>query len=363
MSIGTERTRPRIFLVADFLEEEWPSMDLAAEQLALHLRLRGDVDSVLVRPSLKLARPGQPANTIERALGRFAQLPVELSTTHFEADDYFHVADHSYAHLALLFPRDRVGIYCHDIDAFRAALPGSHASWSRRMLSRLLIRGLRHARVVFHSTSSVREEILEHQLVPTSRLVQAPLGIASEFLEAPSRSASKRAYVLHVGSCTPRKNIEFLLKVFAETRERIPDLELVQVGGPWTNAQRAYIEQRRLTPHIQQMSGISRDELARLYAESTAVLVPSLSEGFGLPVVEALACGAPVIASDIAVLREVGFEGVRFCSLTSLNDWTRAVERVCTTGERPSPETRDRIRARYTWRAQAQIVGDAYLRR
>jgi glycosyltransferase involved in cell wall biosynthesis len=102
--------------------------------------------------------------------------------------------------------------------------------------------------------------------------------------------------------------------------------------------------------------------LARLYAEATAVLVPSLSEGFGLPVIEALACGAPVIASDIPVLREVGFEGVRFCSLTEVSDWTRAIEEVCATGARPNLETRDRIRARYTWRAQAQVIGDAYLR-
>ena len=351
---------PRIAVIADLLEEKWPSMDLAAEQLATHLSLRGDVDSVLIRPPLRLARRGEPASAIERALGRFLQLPVELAATRFQAD-YFHIADHSYGHLALLFPCDRVGIYCHDIDAYRALLPGSRASPSRRMLSALLLRGLRHARVVFHSTATVREEILRHQLVPASRLVQAPLGIAAEFLSVPSQRAGERHYLLHVGSCTPRKNVELLLQVFAEARKRVADLELVQIGGPWTDAQRAYIERRQLTPHIQQRRGISRDELASLYAESTAVLVPSLSEGFGIPVIEALACGAPVIASDIPVLREVGFEGVRFCSLANVSDWTRAIEEVCATGARTSLETRDRIRARYTWRTQAQIIADAYV--
>jgi glycosyltransferase involved in cell wall biosynthesis len=350
----------RIAVIADLLEEKWPSMDLAAEQLATHLSRRGDVESRVFRPPLRMGRRGRPASAVERALGRFIQLPIELALTRFKAD-YFHIADHSYGHLALLFPAGRVGVYCHDIDAYRALLPGSGAPRSRVLLSRLLLRGLRHARVVFHSTASVRDEILRHDLVPASRLVQAPLGIAAEFLTAPIPASAKRQCLLHVGACTPRKNIELLLQIFAVARQSVPGLRLVQIGGPWSEAQRTYIERQNLGPFIEQRSGVSRDELASLYANATAVVVPSLAEGFGLPVIEALACGAPVIASDIPVLREVGFEGVRFCSLTDVSQWTRAIEELCATGTRPSSETRARIRASYTWQAQAQIIGDAYL--
>ena len=350
---------PKIAVVADLLEELWPSMDLAAEQLATHLSRLDGFEGMLIRPPLRVSRRGRRASAIERALGRFVQLPLELASRRFKAD-YFHIADHSYGHLSLLFPHDRVGVYCHDIDAYRALLPGSDAPRSRKLLSRLLLRGLRHASVVFHSTSSVREEILRYDLVPASRLVQAPLGIATEFLGRPTPGVGLRPYLLHVGSCTPRKNVELLLKVFASARQRLPGLRLVQIGGHWTEAQRAYIEKAKLTPHIQQRRGISRDELASQYAGATAVLVPSLAEGFGIPVIEALACGAPVIASDIPVLREVGFEGVRFCSLVDLDDWVRTVESLWLTGTRPSSETRDRIRARYTWRAQAKIIGETY---
>ncbi|HKO47012.1 MAG TPA: hypothetical protein VJV79_04775, partial [Polyangiaceae bacterium] len=143
-----EGTLSRIAIIADLLEEKWPSMDLAAEQLVTHLSELDDVEGVLIRPPLRLARRGRPPSALERALGRFIQLPIELAATRFKAD-YFHIADHSYGHLALLFPRDRVGIYCHDIDAYRALLPGSGASRSRVALSELLLRGLRHARVVF----------------------------------------------------------------------------------------------------------------------------------------------------------------------------------------------------------------------
>lgn len=336
-------------------------MDLAAEQLAAHLSAIDGVEALLVRPPLRLSLPTRSPSALERAFGRFIQLPIELSMTRFKAD-YIHIADHSYGHLALLFPRDRVGIYCHDIDAYRALLPGSGASRARVALSELLLRGLRHARVVFHSTSSVREEILRHELVPAERLVQAPLGIASEFLRAPVRSTAPRRYLLHVGSCIPRKNIELLLQVFASVRSRFPGFELVQIGGSWTESQRAYIEAERLGAHIAQRRGISREELSTVYADATAVLVPSRAEGFGIPVIEALACGTPVIASDIPVLREVGFEGVRFCSLTNVHEWTLAVEELCATDARPSSETRDRIRARYTWHSQAKIIWDEYAR-
>jgi len=351
---------PRIAVVADLLEERWPSMDLAAEQLASHLSELGYVDSLLIRPPLRIQRRGKPANAIERAFGRFAQLPLELSSTRFKAD-YFHIADHSYGHLALLFPAERVGVYCHDIDAYRALLPGSGAARSRVLLSRLLLRGLRHARVVFHSTSSVREEIMRHGLVPEARLVQAPLGIAAEFLAVPAQTGLKRPYLLHVGSCIPRKNVELLLQVFAGARQRLPTLELVQIGGSWTDSQRAYLARHQLAPFIQQRSGISRDELASLYAGAMVVVVPSLAEGFGIPVIEALACGAPVIASDIPVLREVGFDGVRFCPLTEANEWTRTILELHETGARPSSETRRRIRARYSWHAQARTIADVYL--
>ncbi len=284
-----QRSVPRIAVIADLLEEGWHSMDLAAEQLATHLALRDDVESVLVRPPLRFARVGAAPSAARRALGRFAQLPIELATTRYKAD-FFHIADHSYGHLALLFPSDRVGIYCHDIDAYRALLPGACASRPRRLLSSLLLRGLRHAGVVFYSTSVVREEILHYGLLPASRLVQAPLGIAAEFLAmSPAlEHVRKPPYLLHVGSCTPRKNIELLLQVFAKAREHVSDLELVQIGGPFNAAQSAYLEQRQLTPHVRQRRGVSRDELASLYAASTAVLLPSLAEGFGIPVIEAL---------------------------------------------------------------------------
>jgi glycosyltransferase involved in cell wall biosynthesis len=349
----------RIAVIADFLEEAWPSMDLVAEQLATHLAEIENLESVLVRHPLRTLTGNKEPRALERALGRFVQLPTELIAAPPEAD-YFHIADHSYAHLALLFPRDRVGVYCHDIDAFRALLPGSTASRPRVLLSKLLLRGLRHATIVFHNSQAVRTDIVRYGFAPASRLVHAPLGIAAEFLRAASVGDRARPYLLHVGSCIPRKNVEFLLQIFSAARQDQPELELVQVGGRWTDAQRDYLESHQIGSFVVQKRGIPRAELAELYAGAALVLVPSLAEGFGLPVIEALACGTPVVASDIAVLREVGFRGVRFCSLSDVADWTRVIKEILVTRVRVSRETLESVRSRYSWHAHAATIGNAY---
>lgn len=351
---------PRIAVIADFLEERWPSMDLAAEQLASHLSALEGIEAELVRRPLRTTFRTRP-NGLARALGRFAQLPIELAPQRF-ATDYFHIADHSYAHLALLYPRDRVGVYCHDIDAFRALLPNSGAARTRRLLSQVLLTGLRHAHRVFYSTQAVREEILRHDLVPDRRLVQAPLGIAQEFIDVAAPVAFVPRYVLHVGSIIPRKNVDFLLQLFRALAERDPELRLLQIGGEWTPEQRRYLAEHRLEARVEQLRGISREELAHRYAGATLVLVPSLAEGFGLPVVEAVACGAPVVASDIPVLREVGIEGVHFCKPSDLAGWLATSSNVLANGPRIGTATRSRIHTRYSWRAHAQIIRDEYLR-
>ena len=349
----------KIAVIADFIEEKWPSMDLVAEQLAAHLGEVRGIEAELVRLPLRVARSASAATGIERALGRFAQLPLELSLRRLEAS-FVHIADHSYAHLAFLYPRARVGVYCHDIDAFRALLPESRGPRSRQVLSRLLLQGLRHAHVVFHSTQVVRNQLLEHGLVPADRLVHAPYGVADEYLRVTPVESARAPYLLHVGSCIPRKNVELLLRVFARASEQRPELRLIQVGGRWTEEQGRFIAENGIGERIEQRRGISRAELAEIYAAAAAVLVTSTAEGFGLPVIEALACGTPVIASDIPVLREVGFQGVEFCPLAQLEPWLAAVSAHLARSSRVSGETRAQIHARYTWQSHARTVAEAY---
>jgi glycosyltransferase involved in cell wall biosynthesis len=112
-----------------------------------------------------------------------------------------------------------------------------------------------------------------------------------------------------------------------------------------------------------QLRGLDRTTLAALYQQAALVLFPSAAEGFGFPVIEALACGTPVIASDLDVLREVGGEACVYCTVADIPQW---VETVCGLLDRPqsAPDRATRLAwaSRFTWQAHARTIVEAYQR-
>jgi glycosyltransferase involved in cell wall biosynthesis len=357
----------KLAVLSDLLEERWPSMDLVAEMLVEHAGRLPGIEATCVRPRLPrtlgdlVAAKKPTVRPLGLALARYALYPLKLPPLR-PRFDFFHVADHSYAHLALGLPPARTGVFCHDVDAFRPLFENGGAGW-RRALAALLLRGMRRASVVFYSTEAVRLEIEEHRLVDAGRLVAAPYGIASEF--QPEKGAEDAAlsklppFVLHVGSLIPRKNPQFLLKLFAALRRSHPTLELVQIGGEWDAAAQALLDQGGLKARVRQLRGITRDELAALYRSAAALLLPSTSEGFGLPVIEALACGALVVVSDIPVLRQVGGDGVLRCAVDDLDAWRDAVAGALA-GRGPDLARRLAAASKYTWGAHAATIAGAY---
>src|SRR5262249_25372832 len=152
--------------------------------------------------------------------------------------DLFHVADHSYSQLLHALPSERTGVFCHDLDAYASLLgPTSNSAKWRRAMARVQLSGLQRAGVVFYSTEQIRDQIIQHGLVASERLVHAPYGIGPEFFSAeatddlPPGLPPSRPYLLHVGSAVPRKRLDVLFNVFAMVRKRSPKLMLVQQGA------------------------------------------------------------------------------------------------------------------------------------
>ena len=365
----------RLAVVRDFRAEGWPSMDLCADQLLVHLRAAalGLVAADLAPPLRRLAQRlpvvgrRHAAFNADRLINRHLLLPLHLRSC-IRRSDLFHVADHSYAHLVHSLPAGRTGVYCHDLDAFRcltdpAAEP--RPRWFRWLAGRVLT-GMQKAAVVFYSTGPVREQMLQLGLVDAAKLVHAPYGVAAEFtpdapvpVELPVPGDAP--YLLHVGGNMPRKRLDVLLDVFAAVRPRVPGLRLVQVGGPWPTPLAERLG--RLGGSVLQVRGLSREQLSELYRRAAAVLVTSEAEGFGLPAIEALACGAAVVASDIPVLREVGGDAVVYCAVGDVPAWAGAVAGLLTDPELAPPRaTRLAQAARYSWGEHAQVIGAAYLR-
>lgn len=299
---------------------------------------------------------------LDRLAGRFVDYPLFVRSRSGQFD-MFHIADHSYGHLAHAIPAGRSGVFCHDLDAFRCLIEpdrDSRPAWFRKLASRVLS-GMQRAAVVFYSTTAVRDEILAYSLVPEDRLVHAPYGVAAEYTPRPDRPASAEPFLLHVGSCVPRKRVDLLLDVFARVRETVPALRLVHIGAPFTDEQERQIDRLGLRGATTALSNLPRERVADMYADASLVLLPSDAEGFGLPIIEALACNARVVASDIPVLREVGCNAVAYCPPGDTAAWTGTVlTMVQSTIADPPSDVRLAQAAKYTWSEHARIVGDAY---
>ena len=370
--------RRRLAILCDFREERWHSMDLAAEMLRTANQQRTDrtVDSELVRPEFRrrvgrrsAESAGRESNA-DRLFNRFVDYHRHLRPR-IETFDLFHVADHSYAHLVHGLPAASTGVFCHDLDTFRCLLaPATEPRplWFRAMARRVLT-GMQRAAVVFYSTDAVRARIEAHKLVPASRLVQAPYGVAEEYtpepLEDHDRSAIADAltapYVLHVGSTIPRKRIDVLLDVFGHFAAAHPKFRLVHAGGTFTDEQKAQMRSLRISNAVVDLPRLSRADIAELYRHAEIVLLPSEEEGFGLPVIEALACGARVVASDIPVLREVGGDVVDYAGVGDVEAWVATIARVLARPADRSARSRRIARAsRYSWARHAEVVIGTY---
>lgn len=164
------------------------------------------------------------------------------------------------------------------------------------------------------NTSSVKVEAESLLGIDGSRIDVIPLAPSSNYHAVPDRKAARRRvgkytrrdFVLCVGTIEPRKNIPVLLRAFGIVRERRP-LALVIAGGRGWHYDDILEMPRRLGlgDDVVFTGYVNEQNLLDLYNCASAVVYPSLYEGFGLPVVEAMACGAPLIISDIPSLREV----------------------------------------------------------
>jgi glycosyltransferase involved in cell wall biosynthesis len=376
---------PRLAILCDYPEENWVSMNLVAEML--HRGLRDCcADRIVAEPVCPPFRrrasfmPGIRDNVLafnfDRLANRLRDYPRYLRSLR-PAFDAFHVADHSYAALVHALPAERTGVFCHDLDAFRSILdPQSHRRprWFRAMAAHVL-KGMQKAAVVFYTTDDVARQIRRHGLVDPARLVQAPLGVAPEFVPDESvpppridsivaQAARAGPFLLHVGSCIRRKRIDVLLDVLAIVRRADPRVRLIKVGGAWSRAQLAQQARLGVADAIAHLQDIDRHALAWLYRRAAAVLITSESEGFGLPVIEALACAAPVVASDIPVLREVGGCAVNYCAVADVDAWASEIHRIVQ-DQLNAPPTRAARLARasiYSWSNHARIIAETYLK-
>ncbi|MGE5224186.1 MAG: glycosyltransferase family 4 protein [Omnitrophica WOR_2 bacterium] len=208
------------------------------------------------------------------------------------------------------------------------------AAWYRWALPRLVRRVRRVLTVSEHS----RKQIQKYFSLPDDRVIAIAGGVdLAQFKPAPEAAIYQvrqrygliHDYVLFVGTIEPRKNLPWLLNTWRMVRTRFPRVDLAIAGDPVSHFTRALpvdsIGSRDLQEGIHFLGYVADSDLAALYSGAKILLLPSLTEGFGLTALEAMACGLPVIASKSGALPETVGEGGWLVPPLNSSAWADAI--------------------------------------
>jgi glycosyltransferase involved in cell wall biosynthesis len=200
-----------------------------------------------------------------------------------------------------------------------------------------ILSGLKTAAFLITGTSAVRDEIIRHRLSPPDRVKVIPIGVHPSCSPIPDVRAdaelerllpvgpSPAIWLLSVGSTMERKRLDVLLRVFADLRRQLPAVRLLRVGGRLTPSQLQLARQLGVEDALVELGMVDRAVLAAAYRRAHLLLHTAEAEGFGLPLIEAMACGCPVVATDIPVLREVGGAAATYCAVADVDAWKNAI--------------------------------------
>jgi len=279
-----------------------------------------------------------------------------------EYDLYF-IANQNLSFLKL---RPRV-VFCHDI--IHQVYPRSKKYW---LLSKLLYAGLRKAEFIISASESTKRDLLRFHLIPEERISVVYRGLNRERFKPDSsdltnigqkyRLSPRHRYVLHVSSETPRKNVDGLIKAFYQlkTKHKLTNLKLLKVGNPQYQRDRKrlldLIKRLGLQEDIMFLGYVPEEDLPELYNIAELFVFPSFYEGFGLPALEAMACGTPVITSNSSSLPEiVGDTGI-MVNPYNISDLAEAMHKVLGNKElRKNMISRGLKRASlFSWETSAQ---------
>jgi glycosyltransferase involved in cell wall biosynthesis len=258
----------------------------------------------------------------------------------------------------------------HDLAFLK--MPQQSSLYARLYWQYMLRESVRRSQRIMVVSEQTREELIAHWSIDPDRIAIVHNALRSslrynEDLTSESQVMRRRyggRYLLHVGRIMPRKNVETLVDAFQELAPRFPDLNLVLTGGAGHASSEVLkrIEESPYTSRIHLAGWVPEQELGPLYAGASALVFPSKHEGFGLPTVEAMACGAPVVASPEAASQEIAGDAVLRVDCSHSSFLAQGIEQVLTDEAlRTRLLTLGKIQAQpFTSKACAQVTSQIY---
>jgi glycosyltransferase involved in cell wall biosynthesis len=253
---------------------------------------------------------------------RRALRPSELEAVHFP--------------LSAMLPRldgPPAAATIHDLqhEAFPEFFSRAQLAYRRRVYGS----AVRHSRIVIADSEHVRGELIDRYGLEPAQVRTIHLAVDHGRFAPDGRD--RQPFLLYPANLWPHKNHERLFQAFALVRRERPELRLALTGADH--------EGEALPPGVESRGHVSVDELVELYRSAAALVYPSLYEGFGIPCLEAMACGCPVAASRVASLPEVCGNAAVYFDPRSVESIAEGIREVL---DRPPPGGIDRA-AGFTW--------------
>jgi glycosyltransferase involved in cell wall biosynthesis len=233
-----------------------------------------------------------------------------------------HICDHSNAIYTRALAKEKHLVTCHDLLAVRSALgeiPQNVLRASGQQQQAMILRGLKGSRWITNVSAATRDDVLRivgqnsqwASVIPNAldddfiQAAQTPRPQLQTMLPNPLRLTTEKEIYIHIGGEKWYKNRAAVLRLFAAIVQTQPQAELAIVGNTFSDKQLRDNQCAHLSERIHYLSGIGDAALRGLYAHAKALLFPSWIEGFGWPILEAQACGCPVVTLDQAPMNEL----------------------------------------------------------
>lgn len=234
-------------------------------------------------------------------------------------------------------------------------------------------RTCQQARRIITISESSKQDVAHHFNVPLDKIDVAYPGVearfrpfvAAEVAEFRQREGLPDRYILHVGTLQPRKNIPMLLEAFASLPDK--EIALVLVGGKgWLYKEIfSQVEALHLEQRVHFIGYVADEELPMWYSAADLLVLPSVYEGFGLPIVEAMACGTAVVTANVSSMPEAAGDAALLFNPTA--EWGAAelAERIATVLDNPAQAATMRERGfvqarKFSWAQAGEATAEAY---
>jgi glycosyltransferase involved in cell wall biosynthesis len=312
----------KILLIGNYAPDQQQSMLGFANALQTGLCARG-VEVRALAPRVAAGRLRVPK--MGKWLGYADKLllfPAELRRAAKWAD-VVHICDQGNAMYTRYLADTPHLVTCHDLLAIRSA-QGELADWktgaSGKRFQAMILNGLKGAQHIACVSETTRQDLLRLEIIPPERASRVyngqygkqermPETYSAKVLEKASISLD-RPFLLHVGGNQLYKNRLAVLQIF-QAFASLPEGKghlLVMAGKPFTPEMRQYVAREELRDSVRELISPTSEVIGALYSRAQALVFPSLYEGFGLPIIEAQACGCPVFTSNRAPMTEIGGE-------------------------------------------------------